>query len=110
VAFKPPEGLPKISGLTRALTTPEVQFERVVKEATKVELPTGPLSILTRMQESLEAGKTPELPETPGLEGVLARLPELPKFPSLAIPGKAEEKTTLLEEKEVKVRGSRVIL
>lgn len=84
MAFKPPEGLPKLSGITSTLSTPEVQFEKMVKEAAKVELPTGPLSMLTKLQESFEAGKNPELPEVPKVENILARLPELPKLPEMA--------------------------
>ena len=114
MAFKPPEGLPKLSGITSTLATPEAQFEKMVREAAKIELPEGPLSILTKLQKSFEAGNNPglpELPELPKVEEILGGLPELPKLPELPFGGsRGGEGTTLLEEKEIQVAEARVLL
>ena len=101
MAFKPPEGLPKLSGITSTLATPEAQFEKMVKEAAKIELPEGPLTMLTKFQKSLEAGNNPELPELPELpkiEEALGRLPGLPKLPGLPMMGKTSEYELTKEE------------
>ena len=99
MAFKPPEGLPKVSQLTKVLSTPEIQFEKMIKGATKLELPTGPLSVLLKLQQGLETGEPPELPEAPKLEGILAKLPKLPELPALAGPlGGGSEKEGGSEE------------
>ena len=83
MAFKPPQGLPKVSQFTKVLCTPETQFEKMVMGATKVELPTGPLSVLLKLQQGLEAGENPKLPEAPKIESILAKFPTLPKLPEL---------------------------
>ena len=92
--------LPKISQFTRVLITPEASFEKMVMDATKLELPSGPLSMLTKLQESLEVGKAPELPEMPE---ALA-LPTLPPLPGAgAGAGAGAEKTAVprIGKKEV---------
>lgn len=81
-----PQELPKISTFTQLLATPETQFESLVKEALKLELPPGPQSTLLKLQTSLEAGKAPSLeavvPKAPKPLEVLAELPALPKLPA----------------------------
>jgi len=80
----PPQELPKISTFTQLLATPETQFESMVREALKVELPPGPQSTLLKLQTSLEAGKSPTpealVPKAPKLPEVLGKLPTLPKL------------------------------
>ncbi|MBS7635781.1 hypothetical protein KEJ37_00305 [Candidatus Bathyarchaeota archaeon] len=80
----PPQELPKISSFTQLLAAPETQFESLVKEALKVELPPGPQSTLLKLQTSLEAGKAPSseavVPKAPKLPEVLGKLPTLPKL------------------------------
>jgi len=114
MAFKLPEGLPKLSDITGTLSTPEAQFEKMVKEAAKIELPEGPLTMLKKFQKGFEAGGNPELPELPKIDQILARLPELPKLPELPSMGSSGEKgtegSTLLEEKEVERYEARVLL
>ena len=79
-----PQELPKLSGITQKLKATETRFESMVKEATGVELPTGPQSALLKVQQGFEAGKPPVIeeviPKAPNLEAVLGRLPELPKL------------------------------
>ncbi|MFQ6076357.1 MAG: hypothetical protein ACE5Z5_09540 [Candidatus Bathyarchaeia archaeon] len=93
--------LPKLSGITKALTTPEAGFEKMVRDAVKVELPPGPQSILLKFQESIEAGNAPKveevlpeapkvelpkLPPLPKIEEALAKLPKPPELPGLPSP------------------------
>lgn len=90
MGFKPPEGLPKLSGLTGVLITPESQFEKMVKDATKIDLPPGPQSMLLKLQKSLEVGGAaslpnpfPNPPNAPKIEEVLKSFPKLPSLPTL---------------------------
>ena len=92
-----PQELPKISGITQKLKAPETQFESVVKEATGIELPTGPQSMVLKLQEGFEVGKAPvieeAIPKIPPLEAILGKFPALPKLegtPSGAPSGGAE--------------------
>jgi len=88
VAFEVPKGLPKISQFTSVLANPESQFEKMVKDVVKVELPEGPQSMLTRFQQAFELGEVaPEIPELPKIEQILGRFPELPKLPELPMAG-----------------------
>ncbi|MEM4480862.1 MAG: hypothetical protein QXG58_06440 [Candidatus Bathyarchaeia archaeon] len=88
----PPQELPKISTFTQLLATPEAQFENMVKEALKVELPPGPQSTLLKLQGSIEAGKAPEafMPRAPKLQEILGKLPALPPLPQLGAGGEGE--------------------
>jgi hypothetical protein len=61
--------LPKLSVMTKMFTSPEEMFEKTVKDALKVELPPGPMSVLFKIQESIEAGKPP------AFETLLPKLP-----------------------------------
>lgn len=97
MGFKPLQELPKISELTSFLRTPEVQFEKMVKEATGTEIPEGPQAKILKFQQDFEGGEG-ELPEKLGLpkgpEEILAKLPKLPELPELpALP-------TLVEKEE----------
>ncbi len=105
----PPQELPKISSFTQLLAAPEAQFESLVKEALKVELPPGPQSTLLKLQTSLEAGKapTPEalVPRAPKLTEVLGKLPTLPKLEDV-LPGlekKAEYQPSGAEKEKPKI-------
>lgn len=106
----PLKGLPKLSGITSTLSTPEAQFEKMVREAAEIELPEGPLTMLTKMGRRLESGNNPmpELPGAPKIEQILARLPELPKLPELPI-GKTGEEPEMgyqaAKEEKVTKRG-----
>jgi hypothetical protein len=79
-----PQELPKLSGITQALATPEKQFEAMILKATGVELPPGPQSVLFKVQQGFEVGNPPKaeqfLPPAPKLEKILAKLPPLPKL------------------------------
>ncbi|MEM4701669.1 MAG: hypothetical protein QXZ51_05955 [Candidatus Bathyarchaeia archaeon] len=104
----PPQELPKISTFTQLLATPETQFESMVKEAFKVELPPGPQSTLLKLQASLEAGRssTPEalVPKAPKLTEILGKLPTLPKLEDI-LPGlerKAEYQLSGAEKEKPK--------
>lgn len=85
-----PQELPKISSFTQLLATPETQFESMVKEALKVELPPGPQSTLLKLQAFIESGKalSPEavVPKAPKLPEILGKLPTLPKLEDI-LPG-----------------------
>ena len=106
--------LPKLSGITKVLITPEASFEKMVKDATKFELPPGPQSVLTKVQASVEAGEVPKaediIPAAPKIE--LPKLPALPKIEGM-LPGgektSGEEKPSEAEgyelEKEVPEAG-----
>jgi len=78
--------LPKLSALTKILTTPEQQFEQMVRSTLNIELPPGPQSTLLKLQTSFETGRAPEIaeviPAPPRVEQVLARIPRLPELPS----------------------------
>lgn len=78
--------LPKLSAFTKILTTPEQQFEQMVRSTLNIELPPGPQSALLRLQESFEAGRASEIadviPKPPRVEQVLARIPRLPELPA----------------------------
>jgi len=113
--------LPKLSQLTKMLMTPEMQFEQMVKSA-GIELPPGPQSVLYKLQTSFELGETPSfeelMPKAPKIEDILGRLPKLPPLPS-PFETKTEEiegtRTTgssppVIEEKEVRVPGARILL
>lgn len=82
-----------MSTFTQLLATPETQFESMVKEALKVELPPGPQSTLLKIQGSIEAGKAPApeafMPRAPKLQEILGKLPALPPLPGVAGEGKA---------------------
>ena len=91
--------LPKLSGITKALITPEAGFEKMVKDAVKVELPPGPQSIFLKFQKSVEGGdapnvdeivpkglELPKLPPLPKIEEALGKLPKPPGLPELPIP------------------------
>jgi len=96
MGFKPPEGLPKLSGLTGVLTTPESQFEKMVKDATKVNLPPGPQSMLLKLQKSLEGGGSSSPLSPPNalkIEEVLKSFPKLPSLPSLPFTEQTETGT-----------------
>lgn len=79
-----PQELPKLSGITQALATPERQFEAMILKSTGVELPPGPQSVLSKVQRGLEVGNPPKveqfLPPAPKPETILAKLPPLPKL------------------------------
>ena len=92
--------LPKLSGITKALITPEAGFEKMVKDAVKVELPPGPQSIFLKFQKSVEGGdapnvdeivpkglELPKLPSLPKIEEALAEFPKPPGLPELPSPG-----------------------
>ena len=85
MAFKPLEETPKLSDFTRVLVTPETEFEKMVKDATGVELPQGPQSMVLKLQEDFEAGEEPEVPEAlrKGPTAILAQLPKLLPLPPL---------------------------
>lgn len=80
--------LPKLSAFTKILTTPEQQFEQMVRSTLNIELPPGPQSVLLRLQESFETGRAPEIadviPKPPRAEQVLARIPRPPELPVIA--------------------------
>ncbi len=102
----PPQELPKISSFTQLLAAPESQFESLVKEALKVELPPGPQSTLLKLQTSLEAGKAPEavVPRAPKLPEVLGKLPTLPKLEDIlpSVERKAEYQLSGAEKEKPK--------
>ena len=56
--------LPKISALVKNLAVPEKEFENFVK-GMGVEIPRGPLTVLTTFLESFERGEAPKLPLVP---------------------------------------------
>lgn len=99
--------LPKLSGITKALITPEAGFEKMVKDAVKVELPPGPQSIFLKFQKSVEAGDSPnvdeivpkalelpKLPPLPKIEEALAKLPKPPGLPELPSPSSGSPELT----------------
>jgi len=53
---------PKFSVVTGYLAAPEEHFEAAVKDATGIDLPPGPQSMLKAVQESVEAFEIPALP------------------------------------------------
>lgn len=112
IAFAFPKGMPKLSGLTTPLRTPELQFEKMALTTFDIELPRGPLSMLLNFQRSFEIGETPEFPEFPGfpefpselpkppeLQGILAKFPKLPGLPELPF-GEGSSSSSSIIEKE----------
>jgi len=53
---------PKLSVVTGFLAAPEENFEATVRDATGIEIPPGPQSMLKTVQESVEAFELPSLP------------------------------------------------
>jgi len=110
--------LPPISQFTKMLATPEMQFEKMVKEATKIPLPPGPQSTLLKLQSAIEAGKAPSpeeiIPAEARIESILAKLPTLPALPFPTGGGKASgtesRSPPIVEEKERRIREARVLL
>jgi hypothetical protein len=92
--------LPKLSAFTQLLAMPESYFEGAVRDALKVEIPPGPQSTLLKVQQSVEAGRAPELeevlPRVSKLEEALSRLPRLPPLEELA--PKAEAAKAVAEQ------------
>ena len=114
--------LPKVSGFIEQLAKPEVDVSARIKEATKLELPPGPMSMSLNVAKSVEAGKPGGSPEfkLPRVEEVLPKLPKLPvglpELPKLLGQGKVEtgdevkpkEAATLPEIERPVVEGVRL--
>lgn len=118
ISFKLPQNLPKFSGFTSTLSTPEKQLETMLKETLGIELPPGPSAMVMKFQRSLETGSTPEFPEFPGMpglpselpqppspQGILAKLPKIPGLPEL--PGTETKSPGVTEKKEYNIKEPR---
>ncbi|MBU1349304.1 hypothetical protein KJ781_04525 [Patescibacteria group bacterium] len=88
--------MPKVSSFIEQLAKPEADVSAHIKEAIKLELPPGPMSMSLNVAKSVEAKKQGGSPEfkLPRVEEVLPKLPKLPvglpELPKLLGQGKVE--------------------